>query len=103
MEINCYTELDNNHQIIKVITDQYFTYEKLSELGQELELKTNLVNFYSDLPFVIFANDPVVSGYIVACLVMLTEAQMVYVSPGLNTQPTLVWDTMQSMEGSLLI
>lgn len=103
MEINCYTKLENNHQIIKAITDQHFTYDKLNELGQELELKTNLVNFYSELPFVIYANDPVVSSYIVACLVMLTEAQMVYVAPDLKTQPTLIWDAMQSMEGSLLI
>lgn len=103
MEINCYTQLDNNHQIIKAITDQNFTYNELPALGKELELKTNLCNFYVDMPFLIFANDPVVSSYIVASLVMLAEAQVIFVAPNLNAQPTLVWDTMQSAEGSLLI
>lgn len=102
MEINCYFDLENDHQIIKAITDETFTYDKLSELGKELELKTNLINFFSDLPFILFSNDPVVTGYIVACLVILSEAQVIFVAPDLTSQPTLIWDTMQSMEGVLL-
>lgn len=103
MEINCYTDLDSGYQMIKAITDQSFAYDQLPALGKEVELKTNLCNFYSDQPFLIFVNDPVVSSFIVACLVMLCEAQQIFVAPDLETIPVLVWDSLQSVEGSLLI
>ena len=102
IDIQCYTHLDSNRQIIKAITDSTFSYEQLPQIGQELELKSNLCNFYSDHPFLVICNSPIVSSFIVACLVGLSDAEVIYVSPCQQTLPILIWDIRQNAEGTAL-
>lgn len=100
--ITCYADLDNDKQIIKCLTSGDFSYQQLPLIAQDLELKINLCNFYLESPFVIYANSPIVSSFIVAYLVS-SEAEKIYVSPDPDTLPVLIWDTQANLEGLLLM
>ena len=103
IDIQCYTHLDSNRQIIKAITDSTFTYSELPNIGAEIELKTNLCNFYNDYPFLVISNSPIVSSYIVACLVGICEAEIIFIAPDQDSLPILIWDIRQNAEGTALI